>query len=287
MRTNQQMFDLILSTARADPRIRAAVLNGSRANPSAPPDFFQDFDVIYFVTDVDALKHEPGWIDRFGEMMILQLPDDFTNSPPTASYCYLMQFTDGTRLDLTLYPIDQLAALPPDSQTIPLLDKDGLLPAFPPASDRDNLPKPPTAKLYFETCNEFWWLCPYAAKGLWRQEITYAHAMLDDYLRQQLMKMLSWYVGVKTGFSVSIGKEGKYLVRYLEPELWELLLQTYADADIEHTWDALFAMADLFRRTAVPVGTHFGYAYPHAEDARVTAHLHHVRALPRDAKTMY
>jgi aminoglycoside 6-adenylyltransferase len=37
----------------------------------------------------------------------------------------------------------------------------------------------------------------------------------------------------------------------------------------------------------VAVGAHFGYAYPHAEDARVTAHLQHVRALPRDAKTMY
>jgi aminoglycoside 6-adenylyltransferase len=287
MRTDPQMLDLILDTARADPRIRAAVLNGSRANPAAPPDFFQDFDVIYFVTDVDALKHEPGWIDRFGELMILQLPNDFTNSPPTASYCYLMQFTDGTRLDLTLYPLDQLAALPPDLQTIPLLDKDGLLPPFPPASDHDHLPKPPTAKLYFETCNEFWWLCPYVAKGLWRQEVTYYKAFQEEYLRPELMKMLGWYAGMRTGFTQSPGKEGKYLPRLLEPELWELLLRTYSGAGPEQTWDALFAMTDLFRRTAVAVGAHFGYAYPHAEDARVTAHLQHVRALPRDAEMMY
>lgn len=287
MRTDQQMLDLILDTARADERIRAVVLNGSRANPDAPPDFFQDFDVIYFVTDVEALKHEPGWIDRFGEMMILQLPDDFTNSPPTNSYGYLMQFTDGTRLDLTLYPTAEIAALPPDSQTIPLLDKDGILPAFPPASDRDHLPTPPTAKLYFETCNEFWWLCPYVAKGLWRREVTYYKAFQEEYLRPQLMKMLGWYVGIQTGFAQSPGKEGKYLRRYLTPEEWDLLLRTYSDADPERTWEALFAMADLFRRTAVPVAAHFGYAYPHAEDARVTAHLQHVRRLPRDAQAMY
>ena len=287
MRTDPQMLDLILSTARADERIRAAVLNGSRANPDAPPDFFQDFDIIYFVTDVEALKHEPGWIDRFGELMILQLPDDFTNSPPTASYCYLMQFNDGTRLDLTLYPAADIAALPPDSQTLPLLDKDGILPAFPPASDRANYPKPPTAKLYFGTCNEFWWVSPYVAKGLWRQELLYAKGFQDDCLRRQLMKMLTWYVGVRTGFTQSPGKLGKYLQRYLEPELWDLLTQTYADAAEEHTWQALFAMGELFRRVAQPVAQHFGFTYPQGDDERVTAHLQHVRTLPRDAVEMY
>lgn len=42
MRSEQEMFDLILSTARVDPRIRGVVMNGSRANPDAPKDFFQD-----------------------------------------------------------------------------------------------------------------------------------------------------------------------------------------------------------------------------------------------------
>jgi aminoglycoside 6-adenylyltransferase len=35
MRSEQEMFDLILSTARTDPRIRAVIMNGSRANPNA------------------------------------------------------------------------------------------------------------------------------------------------------------------------------------------------------------------------------------------------------------
>lgn len=287
MRNDQQMLDLILSTARDDPHIRAVVLNGSRANPDAPPDFFQDFDIIYFVTEVAPFKADPHWIDRFGERMILQLPDDFTNGARLNGYCYLMQFTDGNRIDLTLYPLDRLADLPPDSQTIPLLDKDGLLPAFPPASDSDNYPKPPTAKLYFECTNEFWWLCPYVAKGIWRQEPTYYKAFQDEYLRPELMKMLDWYVGVKTGFVQSTGKAGKYLPRHLEPELWALLLKTYSDADPRRTWDALFCMADLFRLTALAVAAHFGFAYPHADDARVTAHLQHVRRLPRDAREMY
>ncbi len=50
------MFDLILDTARADERIRAVILNGSRANPNAPRDPFQDFDIVYLVTDSAALR---------------------------------------------------------------------------------------------------------------------------------------------------------------------------------------------------------------------------------------
>lgn len=37
MRSEQEMLDLILDTARQDERIRAVILNGSRANPNAPP----------------------------------------------------------------------------------------------------------------------------------------------------------------------------------------------------------------------------------------------------------
>jgi aminoglycoside 6-adenylyltransferase len=289
MRSEQEMLDLILGTAREDDRIRAVMMNGSRANPNAPHDFFQDFDIVYFVTDVDSFKQDPGWIGRFGEMMILQLPTDMEDPPPEQdfSYAYLMQLADGNRIDLSLYPIDRLGEWEEDSQTVILLDKDGKLPPYPPASDSDYLPQPPTVKAFGDCCNEFWWVSPYVAKGLWRDELTYAKHMQDDYVRTQLMKMLDWYVGVKTGFSRATGKGGKYLKKFLEPELWAMIERTYADADYEHTWEALLVMGDLFRKTALQVAQHFGYEYPTGDDERVSAHLWHVRTLPRDAAEMY
>lgn len=289
MRGEQEMMDLILRTAREDERIRAVMMNGSRANPNAPKDFFQDFDIVYFVNDISPFRQNVPWIDRFGERMILQLPDDMTDPPPEniVSYAYLIQLADGNRIDLTFYPIDQLDVREADSQTVILLDKDGIFPSFPPASDRDYLPKPPTAKAFADCCNEFWWVSPYVAKGLWRDELTYARTLMDEAVRGQLMKMLTWYVGVKTGFAVSAGKEGKYLKRTLEPELWAMLEQTYCDADYGHTWDALLAMGDLFRKTAEAVAAHFEYEYPRGDDERVSAHLRHVRSLPRGAAEMY
>jgi aminoglycoside 6-adenylyltransferase len=289
MRSEQKMYDLILNIARQDERVRAVILNGSRANPNASRDIFQDYDIIYVVTDVAALKSDPAFLPRFGKLMIMQLPDDMSDPPPGSergSYAYLLQFADGNRIDLTLYPLAQLDKLWKDSLSVLLLDKDGVIPPFPPADESSYLPKPPTAKAFADCCNEFWWVCPYVAKGLWRGEIVYAHSMFEV-VREQLMKMLAWYIGTNTSFALNPGKYGKYFERYLEPELWTMLLRTYADGDYDHTWEALSIMGELFRRTAGLVALHFGFDYSRGDDARVSAHLQHVRSLPKDAKEMY
>ncbi len=82
MRSEQEMLDLIISTARDDERVRAVILNGSHVNPNAPKDFFQDYDVIYVVTEKESFLADPGWIRVFGELMILQLPDEMSDPPP-------------------------------------------------------------------------------------------------------------------------------------------------------------------------------------------------------------
>lgn len=290
MRSEQEMLALILETARQDERIRAVVMNGSRVNPNAPRDIFQDFDIVYLVTELAPFKNNPEWIRRFGELMILQMPDAMGEPPPQEDgdhFAYLMQFADGNRIDLGFVPVEQRRQVVADSLSVLLLDKDGLFEPLPPPDERGYLPNPPDTKAYADCCNEFWWVSPYVAKGLWRREIIYAKGVMEQYVRPQLMRMLVWAIGVQTGFKSNPGKFGKYFQRDLEPDWWDLLLQTYADAGYETTWEALLAMAELFRRAALQVGAHFGFDYPHDDDARVSAHLRHVRMLPGDAKEMY
>jgi aminoglycoside 6-adenylyltransferase len=238
---------------------------------------------------VASFKKEQGWIRRFGEMMILQVPEDMQDPPPAidGGFAYLMQFMDGNRIDLGIYPVEMLAERTSDSLTVVLLDKDGIVGPIPPAGERSYLPAPPSAKSFADCCNEFWWVCPYVAKGLWRQEIIYAKYVLDNIVRDELMKMLVWHIGVKTDFSVNPGKWGKYYQRYLEPELWESLLETYAGSDYEETWDALMAMGELFRTMAVQIAKKLGFEYPFRDDTRVSAHLAHVRRLPQTATEIY
>jgi aminoglycoside 6-adenylyltransferase len=282
------MLELIMNIAESDDRIRAVIMNGSRTNPNSRRDIFQDFDMVYIVTDVTPFKHDYDWIRQFGEIMIMQ-NGDMQDPPPRddGSFIYLMQFTDGNRIDLNLFPIARLNELEKDSLSLLLLDKDGLFDVFAPPSDSDYLPRPPTAKAFSDCCNQFWWACPYVAKGLWREEITYAKYMFDGIVQEPLMKMLTWYVGVKTQFSRSPGKLGKHLKQYLEPELWAMLERTYSGASYEDTWESLYTMCGLFRMTAVRVAEHFSFDYPHGDDEKVSAHLRHVRLLPKNAIEMY
>lgn len=279
------MLELILETARTDERIRAVILDGSRADPSARKDPFQDFDIIYVAADVEYYRHNLEWIKRFGEMMILQLPNEMQNPPPDELNfpAYLMQFMDGNRIDLTIMPVG-LAGLERDCIRRVLLDKDGVIDLRSISDEQAYLPHPPTAKQFADCTNEFWWVSPYVAKGLWRGQIVYAHQMLDQAIREQLILMLKWYIGMKTDGKEQPGKFGKYFQRWLEPELWELLKTTYAGADETETWQALFTMGALFRRTASEIAAKYGFVYPSGEDARVSAFLKHIQKLDRNAK---
>lgn len=274
------MMQLILETARADSRVRAVVINGSRALPEAQADPFADFDIVYLVTDVASFRAEPGWIDRFGECMVRQLPDEFGDGPQPGRYAYLLQFMDGNRLDLTLFALDRKDELLRDSVSRVLLDKDGLL-ELPPPSEASYFPQPPSAKQFFECCNEFWWVAPYVAKGLWRGRVIYAQDHLEI-LRAQLMKLLEWHFGIATDFRQNPGKSGKRLPGHLGEQRWNLLLKSYAEADVDKLWTGLFALTELFRGAGLEVAAHFGFDYPTQDDQRVSAHLRRVRSLPPD-----
>lgn len=55
MRTEKEMYDLILDIAQKDERIRAVYMNGSRTNTNVQIDIFQDYDIVYIVTETKSL----------------------------------------------------------------------------------------------------------------------------------------------------------------------------------------------------------------------------------------
>ncbi|MDA3844912.1 MAG: aminoglycoside 6-adenylyltransferase [Vallitaleaceae bacterium] len=290
MRTEKEMMDLIMGTAMNDQRIRGVIMNGSRTNPNVKVDFFQDFDIVYIVRDLPSFTDDHSWIDVFGEIMILQMPEEITLIPPDADgrFIYLMQFMDGNRIDLSLVPVQMVDTLiESDSLSVLLLDMDNLFKPFPPASDSDYIEKTPSAKAFSDCCNEFWWVSTYVAKGIWREELPYVKANLDVHVRDMFMLMMTWYIGVTTDFSVASGKDGKYFKQYLSPEMWEKFTKTYADSDYKDIWQSLFIMCEMFENTAIEVARRLGYDYPYEEARRVYTHLKHIENLPRDATEMY
>lgn len=52
------------------------MLNGSRANPNAPKDFMQDYDVVFFLDGFSEIyKQDRAWMSRFGDLAICQQND--------------------------------------------------------------------------------------------------------------------------------------------------------------------------------------------------------------------
>jgi aminoglycoside 6-adenylyltransferase len=137
MRSEKEMLDLILNAANNDDDIRAVIMNGSRVNPHAKKDPFQDFDIVYFVRKVEPYRRNKDFISQFGEMMILQTPEDMIDPPAEndGHYTYLMQFLDGNRIDLSFYSLENISTCLEDSLTVVLLDKDQRIPELPPPSD--------------------------------------------------------------------------------------------------------------------------------------------------------
>ncbi|QJC50786.1 hypothetical protein HGI30_03865 [Paenibacillus albicereus] len=279
-RSEEEMMALILGTARADERVRAVCLNGSRVNPLAPMDKFQDYDVIYLVTELDSYLADDSWIDVFGERVILQMPERMGLIPPEGrgSFAYLMQLADGNRIDLRLIPLEQAEAyLAEDRLTRVLLDKDSALPELPEPSDADFHVQPPRGSEFADCANEFWWVSTYVAKGLWRSEPLYALDHLNGPVRAMLLQMLDWQAGARHGFAVSTGKSGKYLDRWLPAESWQALLATYPSADSESVWTALLRMAELFGSAARDVAARLDLAYDEEEERRVLRYLLEVK----------
>jgi aminoglycoside 6-adenylyltransferase len=276
------MMDLILGVARNDARVRAVFLNGSRTNANAPKDQFQDYDIVYLVTEMDSFikdrRRNPyprRWIDIFGKRIITQEPEAMSLFPPEypGQYAWLMLFEDGNRIDLTIRPVDDLQAyLTEDKLTVLLLDKDRRIEKLPAPSDEDYHVKKPSPEYFDDCCNEFWWVSTYVIKGLRRKEFLYAAEHLNNWVRPQLLRMLSWKVGIETGYSLSVGKSYKYLHKYVSAGTWARLLQTYQNDSPEHLTGALLECHALFRETARFVAEELGYTYPDY-DEKVSAYI--------------
>lgn len=276
MRTEHEIMDLILGVAKADERIRAVLLVGSRANPTAPKDIYQDYDITYFVKDVAPFYNNPEWIKaHFGQPLIMQMPEIMRNPMGDGHFTYLMIFPDGNRIDLSF---ESMPYIHNGEPAVALFDKDGFLPPLPPSNDQSWHIQPPTELDYTSCCNNFWWCLNNVAKGITRDELPYIMHMLGSDVRAELHDMINWYIGVQHGFDLSTGKAGKYFKRYLTPDLYERYMKTYPNSDYQEIWNSIFIMCDLFHTLALPVAEHFGFIYKQCEEDGMREYLSKVKS---------
>lgn len=253
MRTETEMFDVILQTAKVL-QVDAVAMSGSRTNPKAPKDVFQDYDVVYIVEDLDGLITDLSWLDQFGKRIIEQ------EVSLGHRRLYLMLFEDGNRIDLTLCPKNHINEWVDSEAGFTVLeDKKGIFETYSPSPERFWIH--PASKPDFEkACNEFWWVTAYVVKGICRKQIIYATDHLYCICQQELLKVLAWQVSSDRG-TVDIGKNYKYLFNYLPAEKEKEFSNLLDLSSVDKTTQSLLATMEFFHQEAQSLAQKVGFKY--------------------------
>ena len=252
-RSQEQMLRLISQTAKSI-QVEAVAMSGSRTNPKAPKDEFQDYDVVYVVDDLDNLTSDLSWLDQFGTRIIEQ------HNVLGNRRLYLMLFEDGNRIDLTLCPTEYIQEwVDSEADYTVLKDEKGLFVPYSPSPQR--FWTSPASETDFEkTCNEFWWVSAYVVKGICRKQVIYATDHLYGICQQELLKILAWKVARDRGV-VDIGKNYKYLFQYLPAEKEKEFSALLDFSSVEKLTQSLFATMQLFHREAQILAQKMGFDY--------------------------
>ncbi|WP_061416997.1 aminoglycoside 6-adenylyltransferase [Streptococcus oralis] len=253
MRTESEMLNLILQIAK-NLQVEAVAMSGSRTNPKAPKDEFQDYDVVYVVDDLDNLTSDLSWLDQFGTRTIEQ------HNVLGNRRLYLMLFEDGNRIDLILCPTEYIQEWVDSEAGFTVLeDPKGLFEPYLPSPQRF-WTSPASAIEFDKACNEFWWVSAYVVKGIRRKQLIYATDHLYGICQQELLKILAWQVASDNG-TVDIGKNYKYLFQYLPAEKEKEFSNLLDFSSKEKITQSLFATMDLFHREAQAFSLKTGFHY--------------------------
>ena len=253
MRTDQEMLELILGTAKKL-QVDAVALSGSRTDTKAPKDEFQDYDVVYVLDDLDTLTSNLAWLDQFGTRIIEQ------HNVLGNRRLYLMLFEDGNRIDLTLCPKEHIKEWVDSEAGFTVLeDKKGLFESYSPSPERFWI-HPASETDYEKSCNEFWWVSAYVLKGICRKQVIYSTDHLYGICQQELLKILAWQVASDKG-TVDIGKNYKYLFNYLPIEKEKEFSALLDFSSIEKITQSLLATIQLFHQEAQSLAQKMGFKY--------------------------
>ena len=253
MRTEPEMLRLILQTAQTL-QVEAVAMSGSRTNPKAPKDEFQDYDVVYVVDDLDNLTSNLTWLDQFGTRVIEQ------HNILGNRRLYLMLFEDGNRIDLTLCPKEHIKEwVDSEADYTVLKDEKGLFESYTTSPQR--FWTSPASVIEFEkACNEFWWVSAYVVKGIRRCHLIYATDHLYGICQQELLKVLAWQVAADKR-TIDIGKNYKYLFNYLPVEKEKEFSNLLDFSSLDKITQSLFATMELFHQEAQTLAQKMGFDY--------------------------
>lgn len=278
------VIDNLIAWGAAHSDVRAILLTSTRAVPGAKVDALSDYDVILVVNDVLPFAIDREWIEDFGPVLVTYW-DPFDPATSTGA-SNVVQYDGRLKIDFGVWSVETFRDFVQkpelsaefDAGYRVLLDKDALAATLSPPSQKGYVACQPDEAAFLTHVNDFFSDVPYVAKCLVRDDILPGKWCLDYDMRYvYLLPMLEWFVAINHGWDTHVGNNGKGLKARMSPELWQRFETTFAGADIEDNWRALFAMVAFFDSIGDEVATALGFTYPHELSRKVTAHARQMR----------
>lgn len=284
---HEEVLAKLIAWGNAHPAIRAMILTSSLARPGGPVDLLSDFDLILAVSDPAQFVRNGPWLNHYGQPMVRW--GDSSELLGETTHFHGVIYEDYAKIDYTIWPAALLERIALE-ETLPeeldegyriLLDKEGSTARWKKPTHRAFIPAKPTEAEFLAFIEEFWWSASYVAKSLWRDEMVFAHWLLEQEIKIELLRrLLEWRIEMDHDWSLRPGVNGRGLKTHLPLKIWSDFADTYVGMEREENWDALYRSVHLFRRVAIEVADTLGFTYPQALDDRMRSYLNALRELP-------
>lgn len=250
-------MQVLLDFFESNDDLKVFGMNGSKINKNIPDDIFKDYDVVFFTENVSKYKNDAAFLKRFGDILLFTEPEIETTAPlfPDGNgYIYLVQYTNGTRIDIQFRSLDMLDEyLKEDSLTEIIADKEGLIAVVPAPNDSDYWLAQPTAITFEKSVKEFWWELNNTLKATIRGEFLLAQFYLN-LTREELILLMTWEIALSHGYEKNYGKKLTQVLNYLSIEEQELLTGTFDTSSSEKIYRSLQQMKQLEERYILRLG---------------------------------
>ena len=223
MRDEQEIYNLVLNIANQDKRIEAVLLNGSRANPNVPKDDFQDYDIVFVTNFIEDIISDTNYHKKFGDILIMQKPNEFRNKTEYNCFAYLMQFQDLTRIDLRLIKPEFLEDYLDDAFSKVLLDKKNKYLDY--NFERSSLyeTKQLSEDEINKILNEIYWVSTYVVNS---------EFMISNPIKNAFIKLLKQKILIEKELdSLSFGKLDKDILQYITDK--DQLLKIFSNKSLK------------------------------------------------------
>lgn len=260
------VYEKFLEYCNNNEKILAVYLEGSRVYAEKYIDDFSDYDFLVIVSDIESFVADDDFLSNFGEILIMQKPSDSFDSHynygSKEPFTYLVQYASLERIDLNFVDVSNCLEYIENSEPmIEILNK-GQTPFIEVSNDIKvfNLRKP-SEKEYFDCVNEFYWISLYVKKALNRKEYINAIKIYNHYYIKMLMRMIGFRIGFEKDYSVSLGKNYRFIKNYLKLEEYDFIKNLFYISSVKDLEEKLIKAIEWFEINSKTVSSLLDFDY--------------------------